>query len=57
MKALVLAAALVAFGALPALAEGCSYSAGKQQSVKVETQSSTQTASTKQSVPLPESAK
>lgn len=57
MKALVVAAALVAFGALPALAEGgCSYSSGKQQTVKVETQSQTQTASTQQSVPSPESA-
>ena len=58
MRTLVLAAALVAFGALPALAEGgCSYSSGKQQTVKVETQSSTQTASSQQSVPVPESAK
>lgn len=58
MRALVLAAALVSFGALPALAEGgCSYGHGKQQTVKVETQSSTQTASSQQSVPVPESAK
>ena len=56
MRTLVLAAALVAFSALPALAEGgCSYGHGKQQTVKVETQTSTQTATTQQTVPVPQS--
>ena len=57
MRTLVLAAALVAFSALPALAAGCSYSSGKQQTVQADTKTSTQTATTQQSVPVPESAK
>ncbi|MDJ0945164.1 MAG: hypothetical protein QNJ30_16975 [Kiloniellales bacterium] len=53
MKALVIAAALVAFGVAPALAQegGCAYSKGTLQSVQTETptQTQTQTASTEQS--------
>ena len=60
MKALVIAAALVAFGAVPALAEGgCAFSHGTSQSVQVETptQTQTQTASTQQSTVQSEAAK
>ena len=58
MKALVIAAALVAFGAVPALADGgCSYSHGTSQSVQVDTQTQTQTASTQQSTVQSETAK
>ncbi len=56
MRALVVAAALVAFGAAPALAEGgCPFSHGTSQSVQVDTQ--TQTASTQQSTVQSETAK
>ena len=58
MKALVIAAALVAFGAVPALAEGgCAFSHGTSQSVQVDTQTQTQTASTQQSTVQSEAAK
>ena len=58
MKALAIAAALVAFGAVPALAEGgCAFSHGTSQSVQVETQTQTQTASTQQSTVQSEAAK
>ena len=56
MRVLVVAAALVAFGAVPALAEGgCSFSHGTSQSVQVDTQ--TQTASTQPSTVQTEAAK
>ena len=58
MKALVIAAALVAFGAVPALADGgCLYGHEASQSVKVDTQTQTQTASTQQSTVKSEAAK
>ena len=60
MRALVVAAALVAFGAAPALAEGgCPFSHGTSQSVQVDTQTQTQTqtASTQQSTVQSETAK
>ena len=59
MKALVIAAALVALGAVPALAQeaGCPYSHGKSQSVQVDTKTQTQTASTQQSTVQSETAK
>jgi len=58
MRVLVIAAALVAFGAVPALAEGgCPFSHGTSQSVQVDTKTPTQTASTQQSTVQSETAK
>lgn len=60
MRVLVVAAALVAFGAVPALAEGgCSFGHGTSQSVQVDTQTQTQTqtASTQPSTVQSEAAK
>ena len=58
MRVLVVAAALVAFGAVPALAEGgCSFGHGTSQSVQVDTQTQTQTASTQASTVQSEAAK
>ncbi|MDJ0972029.1 MAG: hypothetical protein QNJ06_19190 [Kiloniellales bacterium] len=59
MRALVIAAALVAFGAAPALAQeaGCPFSHGTSQSVQVDTKTQTQTASTQQSTVQSETAK
>ena len=59
MKALVIAAALVGFGAAPALAQeaGCPFSKGTSQSVEVEAPTQTQTASSQESTVQPETKK